>query len=713
VAEWSIPPGPSDEELCELQDEEAEQLHFMLEPILKEIKEHKKRLRELRQKRLEAVSEKQRKKGGIATSDAPLPAGFESVLAQASSPQPVIEQNVVEKFTGPLPWEDKKLAADKAFKDKDWNTALSCYGQALDLGGEALTAQQRATLLSNRSLVHARLFEWQQSLDDAHEATHQEPGWPKGWLRRVTAELRLNRNREALNSLKQGFGCAGKIAGQFLPLTVECEAALYNDGNTQGPPEAPDSAVARISQFKEQALSHFKQGNFGLAVLSNTRALYHRSMMEKQEEAVTLSNRAAAFLSLGLANEALADALASSEKDVNWSKPLVRAGQAALLMDDFKAAYQHFAKARRLDEHYEAANDGVNSCLQKIIRWDYSAATRRWSRFTQDRGRSRENLRIWALSDVFFDQHGVPEWCKSLSSSFFRDDVLMLAGNLADSLPQLKFALTVLKSKFRRVFYVPGNHDLWVRRVTLSSLIKGEQVKDEHRSMGDSMSKLLEVLQVCDELGVETTAAEVAAGVYVVPMFSWYSRDFISKAMRVQHASATDADAKITIDQWIQWPFQCGADDAWKFFMRMNEATLRATLMAKSGFEAFSNQKAKVLTMTHFLTRPDLPFDWTVPGIWDYIGCEGLDEQARTIGTEVHVYGRACSGRQLQVLDGVSYVHNYIGSTEKHRPGMAPYCVFNHGAVCPEQQPSQASGFNFQPKARPEEPQMGRRSMGG
>ena len=30
---------------------------------------------------------------------------------------------------------------------------------------------------------------------------------------------------------------------------------------------------------------------------------------------------------------------------------------------------------------------------------------------------------------------------------------------------------------------------------------------------------------------------------------------------------------------------------------------------------------------THFLTRPELSFDWTVPGIWDHIGCEGLDEQ--------------------------------------------------------------------------------------
>jgi len=699
IEEWSIPPGPSAEEKCEIEDEECEQLHFLMEPIVKELKGYKRRLRELRQKRVEAAVERQRKVDGFL-SNAPLPKGFEESL---EAPE---EQTVPTPEVEKRPWEETKQAADKAFKDKDWNTALSLYSKALQ--SQELEALQRATLLSNRALCYNRLFEWNKSLEDAVDATVLEAEWPKGWLRRATAELRLAKTREALSSLKRGFSCAGKTAGQFLALTTECEAALYNDKMDEV--DVPDHAVGRIAKFKEEGDGAFKQSNYGVAVLCYTRALYHRSMMESKEEAVVLSNRSAGFLKLDLANEALADALAASEKDQLWSKPLVRAGQAALQLDDFKAAYQNFAKARRLDEHYEAANDGVQSCLQKIIRWEYSAAARRWSRFAQDRQRPREGLRVWALSDVFFDQHGVPEWCKSLSSSFFRDDVLMLAGNLADSLPQLRFALTVLKSKFRRIFYVPGNHDLWVRRVTLSSIMKGEQVKDE-RDMGDSISKFLEVLQVCDDLGIETAPAEVAAGIFVLPMFSWYSRDFISKALRQQHASASDADAKVTIDQWIQWPFQCGADDAWKFFMRMNEASLRATLVAKTAFERFCDQPAQVLTTTHFLTRPELSFDWTVPGIWDHIGCEGLDEQVRTISSDCHVYGRACMGHQVQEIDGLSYVHNYIGSTDQHRPGMAPFCIFDQGTVLPAVQPQQAKGFNFQPIPRPEEPP--RRPFGG
>jgi len=225
--------------------------------------------------------------------------------------------------------------------------------------------------------------------------------------------------------------------------------------------------------------------------------------------------------------------------------------------------------------------------------------------------------------------------------------------------------------------------------------------------MVDSVSKLLEVLKVCDEMGVETAPAEVAVGVFVVPLLSWYSRDFISREARKERASQTDAEQKITIDQWIKWPFPGGSDDAWKFFMRTNEPVLRATLVAKSAFERWSQLKAHVLTMTHFMTRPDLPLDWTIPGIWDYIGCDGLDEQIRAVGSDVHVYGHACTGSQSTVLDGLSYVHNYVGSTDKHRPGMAPFCVFDRGEVMPARQPVQKEGFNFQPIKRPEAPEPG------
>ncbi|CAE7608643.1 DnaJ-1 [Symbiodinium sp. CCMP2456] len=181
IEQWSIPPGPSEEEKCELEDEEGEQLHFVMEPIVKEMKDYKRRLRELRQKRFEAEAERQRRDAGAeGLAAAPLPAGFEAALGSeeaqaAQAPEAKAETETAEQ----RPWEETKQAADKAFKDKEWNTALSLYGQALELGGDALESAQRATLMSNRALVFAKLFDWAKSLEDAVDATIQEPDWPK------------------------------------------------------------------------------------------------------------------------------------------------------------------------------------------------------------------------------------------------------------------------------------------------------------------------------------------------------------------------------------------------------------------------------------------------------------------------------------------------------------------------------------------------------
>lgn len=71
--------------------------------------------------------------------------------------------------------------------------------------------------------------------------------------------------------------------------------------------------------------------------------------------------------------------------------------------------------------------------------------------------------------------------------------------------------LRALKQKFRRVFFIPGNHDLWIRPGI------------EDKEYPDSICKLMAMMNVFDEIGVEMGPAEVAKGLYVVPLYSWYN----------------------------------------------------------------------------------------------------------------------------------------------------------------------------------------------
>ncbi len=54
--------------------------------------------------------------------------------------------------------------------------------------------------------------------------------------------------------------------------------------------------------------------------------------------------------------------------------------------------------------------------------------------------------------------------CEALSNSAYKDDVLILAGDISDDQAVLRSTFQLMVRKFKHVFFVPGNHDLWVRR---------------------------------------------------------------------------------------------------------------------------------------------------------------------------------------------------------------------------------------------------------
>ena len=61
------------------------------------------------------------------------------------------------------------------------------------------------------------------------------------------------------------------------------------------------------------------------------------------------------------------------------------------------------------------------------------------------------------------DQHGNIAWCREMSATAFQRDVLLVAGDVGDTMNAVKQGLRELKAKFRRVLFTPGNHCLWAR----------------------------------------------------------------------------------------------------------------------------------------------------------------------------------------------------------------------------------------------------------
>jgi len=76
----------------------------------------------------------------------------------------------------------------------------------------------------------------------------------------------------------------------------------------------------------------------------------------------------------------------------------------------------------------------------------------------------RKALRVFVVSDLHTDYSENMQWVRGLSTSCYQRDVLIVAGDVAETYSNFSITMSELKKRFRTVFFVPGNHDLWCRR---------------------------------------------------------------------------------------------------------------------------------------------------------------------------------------------------------------------------------------------------------
>jgi hypothetical protein len=256
--------------------------------------------------------------------------------------------------------------------------------------------------------------------------------------------------------------------------------------------------------------------------------------------------------------------------------------------------------------------------------------------------RPKGSTKVYAISDVFFDHRYNEDWAHSIDDFKFSEDVLIIAGNVCDSRNALARALTTFKAKFRRVFYVPGNHEMW---------LAGEVTK-----YPDTMAKLLSIYELCDELGVDIFPAAVCQGVFIVPLLSWYNAEFDYKDPYPDFNSEIDKQCRWPIDKDMQ---------VWKYMLKLNSVHLRHLY------------HGTVITFSHFLPKSGLiPPLYSEGKMRKTMGCEMIDEQARAVGSKLHVFGHTRKhlwGKE----EGLTYANFYHGLEDEHTANSPILCLFN------------------------------------
>jgi predicted phosphodiesterase len=271
---------------------------------------------------------------------------------------------------------------------------------------------------------------------------------------------------------------------------------------------------------------------------------------------------------------------------------------------------------------------------------------------------------IFAWSDLHTDYAKSLERIAQLSQQDYREDSILLAGDISHQVSTIETTLRLFTQRFRHVFFVPGNHDLWLYR----------------KDYPDSLQKLDVLRSMCDQCGVFMTPQRIPVkdsdgSVQIVPLLSWYRRPehgddslYISKV-------GEDPTLRMWMDNYrIQWPEPLNEAGIADYFVNENAQQL-------AGFDI--NESLPVISMSHFLPHRHLMFqDQPIDAITAPIpgdpypafnfsrvaGSTAILQQAATLRPRVHVYGHQHRNRWRKV-DDIWFVSHCLGYPEEPRMG--------------------------------------------
>lgn len=164
--------------------------------------------------------------------------------------------------------------------------------------------------------------------------------------------------------------------------------------------------------------------------------------------------------------------------------------------------------------------------------------------------------KLWAVSDIHVGHRGN----RPVTEDIFPespDDWLIVAGDVSEKTDDIKWALELLRSRFAKVIWVPGNHELWTT------------VKDPVQIHGAARYEYL--VNLCREIDVVTPEDpylrwEGEGGpATIVPMFLLYDYTFLPRGARDKEHGLAIAREKnvVATDEFLLSSQPYATRDAW------------------------------------------------------------------------------------------------------------------------------------------------------
>jgi len=268
---------------------------------------------------------------------------------------------------------------------------------------------------------------------------------------------------------------------------------------------------------------------------------------------------------------------------------------------------------------------------------------------------------VYLWSDIHVDYQANWQFLNDLHSEYYKGDTLILAGDITDHLDRLQKVFEILLPKFKSIFFIPGNHELWVRaNQNLDSIDKFHSVMNLAKSCGIKTSP--DIVNIEGEDGSKS--------VYLIPLFSWYDSSLFLDVEGLSYSTEGWSD-----NYFCKWPShliekkgESASFNITKFFLAMNDASLIEYNSPVITFSHFYSNKEQFKTLrNHNQAKKSKPiFNFSAVA-----GSEMLQTQIDKLNPRVHCFGHS-HRRSDFIINGIRFVNNPLGYPHEREKNFIP-----------------------------------------
>lgn len=249
-------------------------------------------------------------------------------------------------------------------------------------------------------------------------------------------------------------------------------------------------------------------------------------------------------------------------------------------------------------------------------------------------------MKLWAISDLHIGVESNKNALREFTAS--AGDWLILAGDVCERTEDLEWAFSIFIKKYSKVFWVPGNHELWL-------ISKAEQEMN-------SPAKYAALVAMARKYGVVTpedpwlTFPET--GHLIVPLFSMYDYSFRPKnILRSEVIDWAMAEDCVCTDEVAIKPAP---------FLTIDEWSRALCERARFRFENELPDDARTILINHYPLREDLVHIPRVPRFSPWCGTKETEQWHLLYRADVVVSGHL-HVRGTQFRDGTRFEEVSLG----------------------------------------------------